>query len=624
MDTAFTDIEKAYRQRRDEFAEAEALYARRDRVLMHLRTVAFLTAAAMFGLGWISEQGTLWHVAGGVGVVGFLALITYNEHVVRQRERNGILRQINEEAIARLRRDWDALPETSVEVPEEHRATSTDLDLIGHASLFHLLCSANTPTGIRVFRDWMLEPASPSEIRLRQQAVEELAPHLVSRETLALEGRLLADRGNATERFMRWAEGDPWLRTRPWLLWLCRVLPGAAVLLLVLTCSGALPAHAGWLSVFVAFILNLVVTILFAGKVHDIFRQVSARSGEVRRYLQLFELMYSMPDSTTKLDAIKREATASGGGVLRRMRELHAISLFAGISRSAFLTIFVYVPLQLTFLYDFHILHLLEGWQTKSGKYARDWFLALGEFEALASLATLAYDNPSWALPEVDESARRFEADKLGHPLLPDTMRVANDVEVGPAGTLLLVTGSNMSGKSTLLRAIGVNAVLAQAGAPVCAERLAMPPAALATSMRIRDSLERGVSSYMAELLRLKEIVDMASAFEKEGGRALLYLLDEILQGTNSGERHVAVIRVLEHLLQRGAIGAVSTHDLDLAASEPLADVCCPVHFRETLHNHDAEQPMTFDYTLRPGVATTTNALKLLELVGLGDQKERS
>ncbi len=623
MDSACIDVQKTYRQRRDESAEAEEWYARRDRALAHLRTVTFLAAVAMFGLGWISEQGTLWHVAGGVGVAGFLALITYNEHVVRQRERNGILRRINEEAIARLRRDWDALPETSVEVPEEHRATTTDLDLFGHASLFHFLCPANTPAGIRVLRDWLLEPASPDEIRLRQQAVEELAPHLVLRETLALEGRLLADRGNATDRFLRWAEGDPWLRARSWLLWVCRILPGAAVLLLVLTCSGGLPAHVGWLSVFAAIILNLVVTILFAGKVHDIFCQVSARSGEVRRYLRMFELMYSMPDSTTKLDAIKREATGLGGGVLRRMRELHVISLFAGLSRSAFFAIFVYIPLQIAFLYDFHILHLLEGWQTKYGKYARDWFLALGEFEALTSLAMLARDNPNWALPEVDGSAKRFEACELGHPLLPDTTRVANDVEVGPAGTLLLVTGSNMSGKSTLLRAIGVNAVLAQAGSPVCATRLVMPPAALATSMRIRDSLERGVSSYMAELLRLKEIVDMASAFEKEGGRALLYLLDEILQGTNTGERHVAVVRVLEHLLRRGAIGAVSTHDLDLAASEPLAEVCCPVHFRETLHDHDAEHPMTFDYKLRPGVATTTNALKLLELVGLGDQKER-
>jgi DNA mismatch repair ATPase MutS len=229
------------------------------------------------------------------------------------------------------------------------------------------------------------------------------------------------------------------------------------------------------------------------------------------------------------------------------------------------------------------------------------------------------YDHPEWTLPEVRASADRFQARQLGHPLLRNETRVANDVEIGPAGSILLVTGSNMSGKSTLLRAAGVNAVLAQAGAPACAERLVMPPLALATSMRIRDSLEDGVSFYMAELLRLKEIVDLGREPQRRSGRVLLYLLDEILLGTNSRERHIAVVRVLHDLLARGAIGAVSTHDLELATSEPLCGVCRCVHFRETLHGRHAERPMTFDYRLRPGPATTTNALKLLELVGLGD-----
>jgi DNA mismatch repair ATPase MutS len=191
-------------------------------------------------------------------------------------------------------------------------------------------------------------------------------------------------------------------------------------------------------------------------------------------------------------------------------------------------------------------------------------------------------------------------------------------VEIGPAGSVLLVTGSNMSGKSTLLRAVGVNAVLAQAGAPVCAESLVMPPVVLATSMRIRDSLVDGVSFYMAELMRLKEIVDLARGAVPRGDRLLLYLLDEILLGTNSRERHLAVVRVLEHLLRCGAIGAVSTHDLELATTEPLTEACRCVHFSETLHDAHAERPMTFDYKLRSGVATTSNALKLLEIVGLG------
>jgi DNA mismatch repair ATPase MutS len=199
---------------------------------------------------------------------------------------------------------------------------------------------------------------------------------------------------------------------------------------------------------------------------------------------------------------------------------------------------------------------------------------------------------------------------------------VANDAEIGPAGSFLLVTGSNMSGKSTLLRAVGVNAALARTGSPVCAEWLRMPPVALATSMRVRDSLETGVSFYMAELMRLKEIVDQARDGKRRNQHMLLYLLDEILLGTNSKERHIAVVRVLQHLLHTGTIGAISTHDLELAASDVLAGACRCVHFCETLHDEGAQRRMTFDYKLRPGIATTSNALKLLEIVGLNEHKQ--
>jgi DNA mismatch repair ATPase MutS len=197
---------------------------------------------------------------------------------------------------------------------------------------------------------------------------------------------------------------------------------------------------------------------------------------------------------------------------------------------------------------------------------------------------------------------------------------VANDVAIGPPGTFLMVTGSNMSGKSTLLRAVGANVVLAQAGAPVCAEQLTLPPILLATSMRIHDSLADGVSFYMAELRRLKQIVDAAREQTADTKRVLLYLLDEILQGTNTAERQIAVRRVLAHLLAEGAIGAISTHDLQLAADSTLSKAGQTVHFRETIHSESGRQEMTFDYRLREGLATTSNALKLLEIVGLGEE----
>jgi hypothetical protein len=287
--------------------------------------------------------------------------------------------------------------------------------------------------------------------------------------------------------------------------------------------------------------------------------------------------------------------------------------------------------LQVLTLWDFHTLALLEAWQRDAGRQARRWLTALGEIEALAALATLRFENPDWCLPEVAAGLPELAARDLAHPLLPPAGRVGNDVTVGPAGTFLLVTGSNMSGKSTLLRAIGCNVVLAQAGGPACAAALRLPPLRLATSILVEDSLVGGVSFFLAELLRIQQVVaaadlvaDGAAARENAG---LLYLLDEVLRGTNSVERQIAVRRVLRHLLARGALGAVSTHDLELAAGAGLDRSARLVHFRETLipggfgasgtPGAEGRPRMTFDYRLRPGPATTTNALELLRQVGL-------
>jgi DNA mismatch repair ATPase MutS len=284
----------------------------------------------------------------------------------------------------------------------------------------------------------------------------------------------------------------------------------------------------------------------------------------------------------------------------------------------------------------------LENWQRSAGGKTRGWLSALAEVEAIAALASLSYDNPDWVFPDVDPTARLLLTRGMGHPLIPPSERVDNDVEVGPSGTFLLVTGSNMSGKSTLLRAIGVNLVLAGTGAPVCAASFRVPPVTLWTSMRVQDSLERGVSYFMAELQRLKQVVDAASRRRSHGptddgrdgvasyptpdgeSRRFFYLLDEILQGTNTAERQIAARRIVAYLVESGALGAVSTHDLTLADAPELAAHARMVHFTETISSGSDGPVMTFDYRLRPGIATSTNALRLMEIVGLelGDERQ--
>jgi DNA mismatch repair ATPase MutS len=260
-------------------------------------------------------------------------------------------------------------------------------------------------------------------------------------------------------------------------------------------------------------------------------------------------------------------------------------------------------------LWDIHCVLRLERWQRMAGRSARGWFDALGEVEALSSLAGLAHDEPGFAFAEVVEDGACFEVTALGHPLIDAGQRVTNDVALSGPGSVFLVTGSNMSGKSTLLRSMGLAAVMALSGAPVCAQRLRMSRCAVRTSIRVADSLERGISHFYAELRKLKAVLSAT-----DGELPVLFLLDEILHGTNSRERQIGARWLLSELMARGALGAASTHDMGLTRlPEELQDRIQLVHFRENVE----AGAMTFDYQLRSGPVMAGNALRLMRAVGL-------
>jgi hypothetical protein len=557
---------------------------------------------------WLVAGASLLAVSLGTGVARRRCLIERN----RFRE----LRRINQDAVARIHRNWKELPLAAVGLSDEEKVIAEDLDLFGHASLFHLICTAKTKAGIETLRNWFLRPARPSQISRRQQAVAELAPQLEFRQEVNSLCRMSADTQFGEDDCLEWVEGGTYLSRRPWMKWLVRILPLLTVTMPVLVLTNVLPQEIGMPAMMAAIAANFAMTVLFAGKVHDIFSMVCpSRDGlSLTRRERLFAVLSTVEGESQDITDIKQNAQEAH----HQLQKLKHIMQPASLSRNPWTAVFVYVPLQFIFLWDFHILALLELWQQRCGTSFRRWFAALGRYEAIESFASLAHDNPHWAFPNVDdEHAPEFNAESIGHPLLPEAARIANDVSIGPVGTMLLVTGSNMSGKSTLLRAIGINAVLAQAGSPVCAKRLRMPPLTVATSMRIVDSLKDGASLFMAEVMRLKRIVDIASRFTRESKQTMLFLLDEILHGTNTAERQIAIRRVLTHLLGQHAIGAVTTHDLELAEDPAIKNSCQVVHFRENLHKQDDELHMTFDYKIRSGVAPTTNALKLLDMVGL-------
>lgn len=600
-----------YEQRIRRFGDRERALALVADRLSHVSRVIISLAGVCVVLSqsnWPASEA--WLAAAGLLFPGWVWLVLYRGRALRDYRRMRGLGRGNEHSLACLQRRWDDIPHAEIEVPDDQANLAEDLDLFGHASLMHLVCMANTPAGIASLRDRLLRPSAPAEIVERQQSVAELAPLLDLRQDLNVRGRMLVASPVGLEQFLDWAEGKTWLFPRKWLTWTYRILSPLPTLLFLSVLFGVLPHGPAVTALFSILAINIIFSVAFLGRCHDVFRRVSSRQNEAQQYRDLFEVISRLPGASGGLTKLRDSVE----GASLELDRLSRIMTLAGLQH----WLLIYFPVQFWCLWDFHVLTFLEKWQARSGRRLRGWIEALGELEALSSLAALAHDNPEWIFPVVDpELPKKLEAESIGHPLLPDTMRVANDVTVGPDGSVLLVTGSNMSGKSTLLRSVGTNVVLAQAGAPVCATSFRMPPVALATSMRVTDSLEQGVSLFMAQLMRLKDIVEMSNQTAGQTEKTLLYLFDDILLGTNVAERRIAVVRILTHMIHRSAIGAIASHDLELATTPALEGVCRPVHFRESLHLGSGQFHMTFDYRMRPGVATTTNALELLRVVGL-------
>jgi hypothetical protein len=555
----------------------------------------------------------------------FAVLVGWHARVEARVAWHDALHTINRRGAARIERQWDDLPAAAApsSVDLTHHPYALDLDLFGRASLFQWLGPAATPYGTVALAAWLMQPADAEVIRSRQGAVDELTPLVEWREQLAAHGLLARDaRQVEIDAFLAWAESPPLSRdfALPWtrgshatlffgpVYWLACLLTLSIWILLALFLFDVFDA-AFWLIPTVA---GLVLSFAMNKTIESQFERAGAGQQVIARYAALFTHVTAPAFASPLLRDIHDRLSAAGKLAPACMAQLSRILGFASLRSGA--AIFHFIIQALT-LWDFHVLRALERWRAAAGSHVRTWMLAVGDLDALSALAGARHDNPAWCVPDINEEPL-FVAEALGHPLLTDARRVPNDVQVGPPGTLLLVTGSNMSGKSTLLRAIGLNLVLAQAGGCPCATRLRFPACDLQSSIRVQDSLELGLSYFMAALARLKGVVD--SAEHPRGHRVLVYLLDEILQGTNSAERGIAVRAVARHLLDAGAIGAMTTHDLSLAGEEPLKSAGVLVHFTEIV---DAQGQMRFDYRLRDGIATSRNALRLMQMIGI-DLKE--
>ena len=594
MDNA--DVLSEYTARLTKHKAEQDTLARLDSRLSDIRlyvvVAAGVAAYLAFGRHWFSPWGLV------LFALGFAALMACHEKVAARLARMKRRVAFYEQGLARLEDRWMGKGVGGTRFLDPKHPYTIDLDLFGTGSLFELLCTARTSAGEACLASWLLTPADPTVLRARQAAVTELTPRLDLREELVLLGEDVQGKIQP-EALAAWGEAPVLLTSRRQ-----RLIAFALAI-------GTLLGLAVWGLGFgvIPFAVMVVLARLFDWPLRGRVRQVRrALDGPLRDLGLLAALLARLEREafqSPRLQALQESLRVAGEPPSVRIERLQTLAGYLEVANNQLLA----APAALA-LWATQFAFALEAWRAENGPSLRLWVEALGEFEALSALACYAYEHPADPFPEILDTKAQFSADGLCHPLLPSAQAVPNDVALNRADTaLLVVSGSNMSGKSTLLRAIGVNVVLAQAGAPVRARALRLTPLSLGASIRTQDSLQGGISRFYAEILRLQQIVAL--------GRTpppLLFLIDEILHGTNSHDRHQGTEAVARALVKQGGIGLITTHDLALAAlADDPALRAANVHFEDQM----TEGRMTFDYRLRPGVVTQSNAIALMRAVGL-------
>jgi len=521
-----------------------------------------------------------------VPIVVFTALVIASEPVRAARRRAEAAAAFCERGIARMRGEWQGRGDGGDDFAEEHHPFAADLDLFGAGSLFELISIAATASGRATLASWLKHPerATAADVRARQATVASLRENVDLREDLFVVASEVSGEIEAA-RLEEWAAEPPLLPSRGELLATIALgafggvafFPAVMALLTLLPRIWALP-------LFVALLLRALLA-------HRLRARVQRVIGAVERREPALALLAGLLRRLEREDFWRAPAGAA------RIEKLRRLVALLDARRNQF-----FAPLAAMLLWSELVAFAIERWRRQSGLDIIKWMDAVGETEALLSLASFAYEHPSFATPEIVEGEAVFDAVAAAHPLIAEDRRVANDVRLG----VLIVSGSNMSGKSTLLRTAGINTVLALAGAPVCARSLRVTPMAIGASIRIHDSLAEGASRFYAEILRIRQTLEMPPP--------LLFLLDELLHGTNSHDRRIGAEAIVRRLVERGAIGLATTHDLALAhIAEALAPRAANVHFEDQLEG-DA---IVFDYKMRQGVVTKSNALALMRAVGI-------
>ena len=575
---------------------------RQDKIAARFSVVQlglFGLAAVLGGSGLFGGVSLAMLGSGAGTFVIFMIVRAFQSRVIERREAAEIRREIHDRQVKRMTGRMAELPPPGAVLPPGHPYAG-DLDITGNQSLFSRIDTTHTTAGARSLASWLASPATPEVIERRQAAVQELAAMLDLR--LELEAAVL-DTGRErldARPFVELMDKKGVFEEKPWLKFVAPIMP---LITLGVWAAGNFGPISGW-----AWLLPLAVQILIVRQTEprsrEVYRAMGEKKGFVDAYTRLFKVIEAAKLESPELAELQNRLKIDGAPPSTQMKRLERWTSWYELREQGVVHVFIN-PLM---LWDLNCLIGIEAWIRNVGRKCGTWFDALGEIEALAGLSLLLHQDPQAIMPEVTEGGA-LVAEQVAHPLLLSPTRVANDITLDGPGHCLIVTGSNMAGKSTLLRSVGVNVVLALAGGPVVARSFSVPRVRVRASMRIADSLQTGASYFQAELARLRLVVHRADAEPP-----ILFLLDELLRGTNAQARHIGARAVVAHLIERGGMGFVATHDVALAkmASE-RAGLVENVHFTDVIK----DGVMTFDYHLRPGVVRTSNALRLLAEVGI-------
>ncbi len=589
-------VRSEYNKRLAERTTALAVHDRRERRIADARLgVAIVGLVIAWQSLWAKRIEASWLA---LPVLAFVALLIVHERARRARRKAERAAEFYRKGLARLDDRWAGSGEPGSRFLNPEHPYAADLDVFGTGSLFERLCTARTRSGEEALAGWLLGPATPEEIHKRHAAIDELRCRLDLREDLELLGGDVRA-GIEPEALIAWGNAPRALEG-----WFVPVAAAILAPLAVATLVYWLGFDGHWQPFIAIACLEIAFTLATVKRVRRVLTTLDRRAHDLALLSALLARIENEPGESPPLVRLREALGLSGETASHQIARLARYLKLLDWMRNQ-----IFAPIGALVLWTPVLARAVDAWRGRSGPAIAGWLAAAGEFEALGALAAYAFENPDDPFPTFAEDGACFQAEAVGHPLIAEESCVRNDVRLGGELRVLSISGSNMSGKSTLLRTVGINTVMALAGAPVRARRLHVAPMAVGATLRVQDSLQAGRSRFYAEITRVRQLVDLAA-----GPLPLLFLLDELFNGTNSHDRRIGAEAVIRGLVDRGAIGLITTHDLSLAEiADALAPRAVNVHFEDHFENGT----MHFDYRVRAGVVRKSNALELMRAVGL-------